>query len=284
IGTHQTQWPFLDEGLTSYAEAEAMAAWKGRGSFIDMVGLKVGDAEGHAERARHFAHDDKVAQPAYAFGTGSAYGALVYSRTATILETLRRVYGDKLMQRTMGTYARRFRFQHPVPSDLIATFENEMGKEAGEVLRDALFDKGWVDFKVEALSSHSVHPAAGIFDDKDGKRATTPADRTASGKYEGWVLVVRRGTLHLPVDVDLVSEDGARTRVSWDGSTDSTRLPWVGTSPLRAAVVDPEQRVLLDENPENDFGTAPGQSGGGAPRTLERATYWSELLLGALAP
>ena len=159
-----------------------------------------------------------------------------------------------------------------------------MSAEAGEVLRDALFDKGWIDFKVEALSSHAVHAAAGIFDDKDGKRATTPAEHGVSGKYEGWVLVVRRGTLHLPVEVELVSEDGARTRVPWDGTTDSVRVPYVGTSPLRAAIVDPEQRVLLDEDSENDFATAPGQAGGGAPRTLERATYWSQLLMGALAP
>ena len=285
LGSHETKWPFLDEGLNSYAEAEAMAAWKGRGSFVDMLGLKAGDAEGHAERARHFVHDDRVAQPAYAFGTGAAYGALVYSRTATILETLRRVYGDALMQRTMGVYARRFRFQHPVPSELIATFQSEMGNEAGEVLRDALFDKGWIDFRVEALSSHGVHPAAGIFDDKDGKRATTAADHGTPAKYEGWVLVVRRGTLHLPVDVQLVTEDPTtKTIVHWDGATDSVRIPYSGTSPLQAAIIDPEQRVLLDENPENDFAAAPGQSGGGAPRTLERATYWSELLLGGLAP
>jgi hypothetical protein len=285
IGTHETQWPFLDEGLNSYAEAEAMAAWKGRGSFLDLAGLKVGDSEGHAERARHFAHDDAVAQPAYAFGTGTAYGALVYSRTATILETLRRVYGDTLMKRTMGVYARRFRFRHPVPRDLIETFQNEMGAEAGEVLRDALFDKGWVDFKIEALSSHAVHAAAGIFDDKDGKRATTPADRGSSGKYEGWVLVVRRGTLRLPVDVELVTEDrSVKKSFHWEGSTDSIRIPYAGTSPLVAAIIDPEQKVLLDEDPENDFATAPGQSGGGAPRTLERATYWSQLVLGAIAP
>jgi hypothetical protein len=283
LASHETQWPFLDEGLNSFAEAEAMAAWKGRGSLIELLGLRVGDAEGHAERARHFAHDDRVAQPAYAFGTGSSYGALVYSRTATILETLRRVYGDKAMQRTMGVYTRRFRFQHPVPHDLVETFQHEMGNEAGEVLRDALFDKGWIDFKVEAMSSHPLRAAAGIFD-RDGKRATTPPDRGTSGKYEGWVLVNRRGTLHMPVEVELLSEDGSRTRVPWDGTTDSVRIPYAGSSALRAAIVDPEQRVLLDEDPENDFATAPGHAGGGAPRTLERATYWSELVVGAIAP
>ena len=285
LASHETQWPFQDEGLNSYAEAEAMEAWKGKSSFIDLLGLGIGDAEGHAERARHFAHDDRVAQPAYAFGTGASYGALVYSRTATILETLRRVYGDHAMQRTMGAYARRFRFKHPVPRDLIETFQREMGNEAGEILRDALFDKGWIDFKIEAMSSHAVRVAAGIFD-RDGKRATTPAAPGTPGKYEGWVLVSRRGTLHIPVEVELISEDGGRTRVKcpWDGTTDSIRIPYAGTSALRAAVIDPDERVLLDENSENDFATAPGRSGGGAPRTLERATYWSELVLGAIAP
>lgn len=284
VATHETQWPFQDEGLNSYAEAEAMATWKGRGSFLDLLGLKVGDAEGHAERARHYAHDERVAQPAYAFGTGNAYGSLVYSRTATILETLRRVYGDALMQRAMGAYTRRFRYQHPVPRDLIETFQREMGSDAGEVLRDALFDKGWIDFKVEALSSHSVHAPAGIFD-RDGKRATTPAPLPgASGKYEGWALIVRRGTLHLPVDVELVAADGTKTRTSWDGTTDSVRVPYAGASPLASVVVDPDARVLLDEDPANDFANAPGHSGGGAPRTLERSTYWAELLMGAIAP
>ena len=70
----------------------------------------------------------------------------------------------------------------------------------------------------------------------------------------------------------------------WDATTDSIRIPYTGTSALRAAVIDPDERVLLDENSENDFATAPGHAGGGAPRTLERATYWSELVLGAIAP
>jgi hypothetical protein len=283
LASHETNWPFLDEGLNSYAEAQAMAAWKGPSSFIDLLGLSIGDAEGHAERARHFEHDERVAQPSFEFGTGSAYGALVYSRTATILETLRRVYGDEAMQRAMGAYTRRWRFRHPSPNDLIDTFEREMGMPVGVFLRHALFDKAWIDFKVEAISSHLVHAAAGIFD-KDGQRATAPADHGTPGKYAGWVLVNRRGTLQLPVEVELIAEDGTRTRVPWDGVADATRIPYSGASALRAAVVDPDHKVLLDDNPENDFATAPGHSGGGAPRTLERSTYWSQLILGAIAP
>src|SRR3954453_2767502 len=98
------------------------------------------------------------------------------------------------------------------------------------------------------MSSHAVHATAGIFD-RDGKRATTAPDHGTSGKYEGWVLVTRRGTLHLPVDVELITDDGKKTRVAWDGATDSVRIPYAGGSALRAAIVDPDSHVLLDENP-----------------------------------
>lgn len=283
LASNEVAWPFLDEGLNSYAEAEAMEAWKGKGSMIDLLGLRIGDAEGHSERARHFVHDDRVAQPAYAFTSGSTYGALVYSRTATILETMRRTYGDAKVRGALRVYAHRFRFRHPRPDDLVDTFRAEMGDKAAETLHAALFDKAWVDYAITQTSSHEQRAPAGIFD-VGGKRETVPADRTTPGKWTGWVLAVRRGTLSFPVEIELVAEDGTRTRVPWDGASESIRVPYTGASPLRAAIVDPDGRVLLDQDRTNDFATAPGRDAAGAPRTLERTAYWAELLLGAVAP
>lgn len=282
LASNEVKWPFLDEGLNSYAEEEAIQAWKGAGGVVDLLGLTLGGAEAHAVRANVYEHDDRVAQPAYAFATGGTYGALVYSRTATVLETLRRVFGDAVMQRTLGTYARRFRFTHPTPDDLIATFRAEMGDHAADALRTALFDKGWVDYAILATSSHEAHAAAGIFD-RGGKRETVSTEKM-HGKYDGWVLVSRRGTIRLPVEIELVAEDGSRSRVPWDGQTDNVRIPYSGSSPLRAAVVDPDDKILIDDKPENDFVTVWGRTSAGAPRTLERATFWSALLLQGIAP
>ena len=241
LGSNEVEWPFMDEGLNSYAEAEAMAAWKGPGSFLNMLGLQIDDAEGHSALAAPFVHDDRVAQPAYTFGTGYSYGRLVYSRTASILHSLRRVYGAADFDRAMGAYARTYRFKHPTPNDLIETFRRELSPEAAEILRAALFDKAWVDFTITQMSSYPAHPPAGLFD-RDGKRETVTADKKTGGKYQGWALVVRRGPISLPVDVELVAEDGTRTRVAWDGIKDSFRVPYTGSSPLRAAVVDPDHK------------------------------------------
>jgi hypothetical protein len=260
-----------------------MATWKGPASLADLFGVRIGIGEASAERARHWAHDEKVAQPAWAYQTGAAYGALVYSRTATVLETFRRVYGDAKLQHAMGTYARRYRFKHPTPDDFIGVIEAELGPLPAQNLRAALFDKAWVDYVVTSVSSRSARKPAGIFD-RDGKRETVPVDTNKGSTYEGWVLVTRRGSLRFPVEIELVFQDETTKRIPWDGESETTRVPYTGSSELRAAVVDPDRRVLLDQHPMNNHAAPHGGSPGGAPRTLERATFWAEILFGAFAP
>ena len=216
VATNEVLWPFLDEGLNSYAEADALGAMYGDASGIDAFGLTVSDQAVQSVFGNACEHKATVAQPAYAFTTGNLYSGLVYERTATILETLRRVYGEAAMRRSLGAYARAFRFRHPGPEDFIRSFNDAMGGEAAAVLRRALFDKGWVDYAVTGVSSHPTSAPRGIFD-QGGRRTTVRDAPTNPGDFEGWVLVERRGTLALPVDVELTLEDGTRQRVSWDG-------------------------------------------------------------------
>jgi hypothetical protein len=288
IATDEVSWPFLDEGINSYAESEAMGTLYGEGGVAELLGLRVSDVGVHAVAARRGEHDQPVAQPAYAFTTGSAYGALVYSRTATILETLRRVYGDAAFARALGRYARRSRFKHPGPEDLERALQEVLGEDATSALHTALFDKGWVDYVATAVFSRKTTPAGGIYD-RNGKRETVTSKDAAppgppSGAYEGWVLVTHRGTLTFPVNVDLVLADGTRQRLHWKGDTDSIRLPYRGAVALRSVVVDPDHAVLLDDDPTNNFAYAEDAATPGAPRTLERVVYWAELLLQLVTP
>jgi hypothetical protein len=281
IATDEVSWPFLDEGLNSYAEAEALGAWLGPGSVGSLAGLTLSDAAVQGVLGNRPEHNEPVAQAAPLFRTGEDYALLVYERTAAILETLRRVYGDGPVNKALGRYARRFRFQHPSPDDLMACFEAEVGERAAETLRAALFDEGWVDYAVTSISSKRSEAAAGIFD-KDGKREILPAGKGLGSSYEGWVLVTRRGTLSFPVTVELIREDGTTERVRWNGQDTSTRIPYRGDVALRAAVVDPGHTVVLDDDPTNNHAAV--ETARRAPRVAERLAYWSELLLQALAP
>jgi hypothetical protein len=282
LATNEVEWPFLDEGLNSYAEGESMARWLGPGNAFDAFGLKVSDVVAQGVYSNRFAKNEPVAQPAYAFRSGTDYGALVYSRTAGIFETLRRVYGDERMAAAMGLYARTYRFEHPGPAELLAVLGEVLGESAAKTTHAALFDRGWVDYELTGISNMRATEPTGVFD-RDGKRETVTkgADQ---GEYEGWVLVTRRGNLPFPVDVDLILAGDKRERRSWDGVADAVRIPYRGPSALVGAIVDPEHKILIDENMTNNHAVALGEKHAGTPRVFERLAYWTELLLDALVP
>ncbi len=284
LASNEAAWPFLDEGLNQYAEVDAMAAWKGDGSAGDLFGLRVSDAALQAVAGNQSVHDEPVAQPASAFSTGANYGALVYSRTASVMETLARVYGRGEVARALALYARRFRFEHPGPDDLLSAFADAMGAPVAATLRTALFDEGWVDFTIGDIELARAETPAGLFDrGRGGSQGRETRAREDDGAFVGSVLVRRRGTLVLPVEVELVFADGSTRREHWNGDTEEVRIPWRGPVELTAARVDPDDRVLIDANPENNAAQAERTRGAGA-RVLERLVYVAELALQTLTP
>lgn len=283
VASDEVKWPFLDEGLNEYATEQALAAWVGDGSLFDVGGVSIDFNAGSAVFSNRAAHNQAVAQPAYAFTTGGDYGTLVYGRTAAVLETFRRAHGDAAVALALGTYARRQRFRHPVPDDLLAAFREVLGAHAASTLETALFSKGWVDYAITGISSEKVGEKAGVYD-RDGKRDTVALVPGSGHTHEGWVLVTRRGTLAFPVDVELVYVDGTTERRRWDGLGESTRMTFSGPVALRGAVIDPDHALVIDESYANNHAAPHGQSGGGAPRTFERATYLAQLLLQLVTP
>lgn len=264
LASNESAYPFLDEGLTSYAEWAALEAQFGPGSMVDLLGLRLSDvAVGRAVTLR-WGRDEPIAQPASAFTSMRSLAAHVYSGTATIFETLRRVYGDEALERALRDYALRFRLAHPTPDDLLESIRQHLGDSAAEALRTLLYERGTVDFAVTELQSARRTPQAG----------TTP------GEWHNRVVVVRRGTVKLPVTIQLELEGGRRIERRWDGQGPLITLESVDEAAVRRVVVDPERRVLLDENLLNNVRSAEGP--GRAPRTSQRLWYWTELLLHAL--
>ncbi len=258
VATDEHGWPFLDEGINSYAEVDAMEARDPHTSAIGAPGLSIDIAAVNRVSAAEAERNARVAQPASDYLSGRDYGALVYARTATILDTLANVYGKDEVRRAVGRYARRYRFQHPGPDELLQAVREVVGADAAEQLRRALFERATVDYAVGDVTSKA---------DGDG--------------YTGSALVRRRGALRFPVDVDLVEESGAVQRVRWDAVESAARLPFKGKSKLVAAVIDPEHRVLLDDDLANN---ARGPRSRVSGTLLDRFWFAAEAFLGGLLP
>jgi hypothetical protein len=280
IASNEARYPFLDEGLTSYAENRALDAAYGPGSLFSGFGLEISVTEGSRAFAALRGEDAALASPAAEFPGFGSLAALVYSRGATLLETFARVYGREQFERALALYAERFRFGHPTPEDLERAVGETLGQGAADNLRRALHERGRVDYVLRGVESAKERSAAGLFDD-EGQRATRLAEPLEPQRYRGKVVVFRHGDLAFPVEVELVDSAGVRTRHQWNGQGAFGVIDYRGTAPLAHAYVDPDRRVLLDDDLLNNAASA---SPGSGDRSFERALYFAELFLGFFGP
>jgi Peptidase family M1 domain len=281
IATNEAAWPFLDEGINTFAELDAMHERWGNGSLVALGALRVDGAALRRADAVIAGHDEPVAQPAAAFSSFRGIGALVYDRTGTILETVGNVWGRDRLEHALGVYARRYRFRHPAPRDFLAVMRDELGDDAAQSLQSALYEEGWVDYAVTNLDCVRTETPAGVFDRSTGRETV---ERTLADAERAWscrALVRRRGTLTFPIVVDLVLDDGSVERRNWDGREAWTAISYDGSRRVVAAIADPEYRITLDDELGNN---ARRTRRAGSERLLERGVYFAELALIGAGP
>ena len=270
VASNEHTWPFLDEGLTSYAEGVALERTLGAGSFFQLGTTSLSIVELRRAIAGVYSHAEPVAQPAANFHSFESLGALAYARTEAILQTLGKVYGESKLERALALYSRRWRFAHPGPEDFIAAIRQELGSDAAFNLRRALFERGWVDYQVASV--HSQREEAG----QHGRPS-----KPGKGHHLGRVVVRRHGSLSFPVQIQLITADGSIQRHSWDGKGSWKSFEHRGASPLVGAIVDRDRKVSLDQNLLNNaYSLRPRSS----LRTSTRGAYWAQLILSWLGP
>ncbi|MBM4360555.1 MAG: M1 family metallopeptidase, partial [Deltaproteobacteria bacterium] len=259
LASDEHQHPALDEGLASYAEIEAMDAfWPGRSAF-DAFGLRSSEAAAFRWIATEGAGRGAVSRSVSEFADGRDYVENVYGRMATVLVTLGRVHGEAAMRRALHRYATTERFRHPVPADLVRHVRESVGEDAARAL-DAVLEGGRFDAYV---IRHEARPTS-----------------LGDGSWSGTVTVGRRGEVVLPVTVEVRAADGSRNRLEWDGRGEEVTLPWSGRAPIVAVRLDPDSKLLLDDDLSNQALGEPAQ----ASRVRALLVAVGQLLLEVVGP
>jgi hypothetical protein len=280
VATDEHRWPFLDEGVNSYAELEAMEVMYPGSSALRTLGLDVGTYAVYRAVNADVARNAAVAASTERFATGGDYGQLVYQRTSTILLTLARVYGEDAVERAVGRYTRKFRFEHPTPDDFVAAFRDALGDEVADTMHAALFDEATVDYAVDSFDVEEEVARRGIFGDPD--KAAVDGAPPKPGAWRGQIIVRRRGALRFPVEIETTDAKGEKRRVVWDAKEGYARLPYEGDAELVRVVIDPDHRVLLDDDLSNNASSTRRRRF--SPRVFEGTLFADEIGLSAVAP
>jgi hypothetical protein len=281
IATNEHEWPFLDEGLNSYAETVASEAMFGPASAGSLGGLVLSAPALHRASMQLGPHDSPIARPASEFVDFSELGSLVYSRTALLFRTIANVYGADKLEQALRNYAIRYRFEHPGPEELVATLAKELGAEAVANLRGALFEGHGVNYSVRDLRSvRRTEPTSPTRPEgATGGAGVEPSG--AGSRVESRVVIHRHGELQFPVQVELITADGERIMESWDGVGRDGIILHVGAAPVISVRVDPDDAIAIDESLlDNALRVDPPKP----LDTWERALYTFQLLIGWLGP
>jgi hypothetical protein len=284
LANNEFEEPYLDEGFNTYMTDRVLASAFGPDhpeiSIFGLnfpLGIELRDPVDH--NRRFFAQEtrDFHAAASWRFRDRATYGAMSYSHAALALATLERLLTTNVMDRSLRLYADRFRFRHPRIGDFIAAVNDTTGKDWKWFFDRTFFSSGSVDYAVEEATSKPSRLPKGLFE-KDGKLAEGPPPPLAHVRgYDSVVLVVRRGETSLPVEILLRFEGGKSYRTEWDGLARWTRLTVSQGPKLIEAVVDPDEKILLDDNRFNN-GRLVEPDRRAAARWTSRAVFWTQNL------
>jgi hypothetical protein len=170
VATNEFEEAWLDEGINSYAEVNAMASIFGpHTSTLDRSWANFGDA-GYQRISYITSPDyDPVTRFAWKFRDFESYDLITYGKSATLLSTLESIIGRDTMDEAMRTYFERYRFTHPTAEDFLRTIE-EVAVAHGKAVR-----------LTPASSTHETVPAT----PESAPTAPAPNAFVFTGTYNG---------------------------------------------------------------------------------------------------
>jgi hypothetical protein len=284
LASNEAEEPWLDEGFATYAEQKFFAeVYRDSHPFVSVFGYPVvlrSVAQHPPLDTQLSSFDLQTRQPlttSWKFENGRTYSRLVYAHAALTLATLERLIGPETMDRAMSDYTSRFRFEHPTTADFVACVNRAAGRDWSRFFRDTLFSGGTVDFAVARAVSERSHPPSGWIE-ANGRSLEIPRDATATRRgYDTEVVVERRGEIALPVEIELVFENGAIYKKEWDGAAPWVRFRVENGPKLKRAVVDPGSKILLDTDRNNNGWVVEGDAAA-ANLWTARVFFWTENL------
>jgi hypothetical protein len=257
LASNEKEEPWLDEGFVTYFEDRIIDAHYNR-SLIDLFGFHLGNRELTRKEYTGMSNPKvgSIARPGWEIEEG--YKSLVYSKTATMLQTLQGLVGDETMDAITKTYFERWKFRHPRGRDFIAVanevIKQRHGQKFGETL-DRFFDPclygtDVCDYAVTNISTEPAYTGHGLFDKSDGGLVFRNGE--PAGQFINKVTLHRLGELIFPVEVVIHFEDGSVKTETWDGRERTKVFVYETSNRVVAAHLDPLQKIYLDIDLNNN--------------------------------
>jgi hypothetical protein len=304
-------WPnefeetWLDEGITSYSELQILNDYYGpSGDLIEFMDIKLNDLQFKRFTYLMGPDLDATIRNAWEYYSNLSYAVNSYDKPAVMLTTLQNLLGRETMNRIMRTYFERWKFKHPSSEDFIAVVNDVSGRNFDVFFDQALYTNAVLDYSVDRVFTRPyISPKGYDFEFFPGAEDSTAEsakidslaeltelfsagdtgsmDSTGEAEpelYYSGVNIRRLGEFKFPVEVEVFFEDGEVIRETWNGQEIWEKFRYLKPVPLVSAVVDPENKLVMDINFTNNSKAIEKRSLG-TNRLSIRWMFWMQFLL-----
>ncbi len=281
IASNEAKEAWLDEGINQWANGVVLERMFGqRGSVIDWMDLQANVYElSRAATAYPDSIPSPIATAAHAFVDNAAYGEATYGTTMMVLRTLERLVGQPAFLTAMKRYTETWAFRHPTGDDFFELMSRELGRDLKWFFGPAFHTTGGSALAVRSMECRPAHAPRGVFGEGSSRKVVSESAAPQTGAFRCNVIVQNTGALRVPVDIDVVFQDGTRERLRWEdtGGVAWKELTLERSSPIAEVVIDPEGAVLTTD-PLPLHRRTLGDSRA-SYRAAARAGFWSQTLM-----
>ena len=272
LASNEAEESWLDEGITSYTEAQIMQAEYGpQGDWLDVLGLQINNVDYQRTQYLFFPDLDPTLQKSWQYYSEISYAINSYAKPATFLTTLQNYLGQDVMLRIMRAYVEQWRFRHPTTKDFVALASEVSKQDLSWFFDQAIYTNKVLDYAVDQIKSVPISTKT---------VENSPADSTGLATdqlYQNDIDLRRRGQFVFPVELQLVFANGDTLMEHWDGKSLWKKFRIVRNSKLVSAVIDPHNKVLLDINMTNNSKLV-NPTSIGATKLSARWMFWTQFL------
>jgi hypothetical protein len=223
VGSNERLYPWMDEGFNTFIDLAGAARYFAGTAYGDSI--EVHPLHLYQDHAIPGQEQPLITRPVEVkdlFWTG-------YQKPALMMQTLRyEVMGKERFDAAFRAYLRAWAYKHPTPADFFRLMRDASGMDLDWYWRDWVFTTARLDQAVDSIG------------------------RTRDGEK---VFLSNRGSMMLPLEMDLTFRDGSKERVRlpvemWNqGSKFAYRLR--SAREVSRVVIDP-RRVLPDIDRANN--------------------------------
>lgn len=309
LASNEFEESWMDEGINTYTEIQIMDAEyakEGRGGMIDFLGIKINDVQLQRGQYLFGADLDPVVKKAWDFYNNTSYGINSYAKPGVILTTLQNYIGTEKMKEVMQAYVHRWRFKHPKSQDFFDVVNDVAGQDFTWFFDQAFYSRKQIDYSVANVFSREIREKTGFdfsisTDEMDTDLTISTSDSTSEFILEeaepiegdsvesveeedspkmfyNEVRVRRLGDFVLPVEIQIVFDNGDTLVENWDGKDLWKKYKYTRPNKLVSATVDPGQKIILDVNFTNNSRLVDNRSIGINKLSI-RWMFWMQFLI-----